>query len=125
MKKFSIRDRLRSFKYAFRGALLLLSQEHNTWIHLTCAILAVGFGFHFGISQSEWFAVIISIGMVLSAEAFNTAIERIADYIQPDKDPNIALIKDMAAGAVLFTAISAFIVGVIIFLPKFLSIITR
>ena len=113
-----------SFTYAFKGLFLLFRHETNARVHLFFAIATVTSGFYFSISSSEWFAVIICIGMVLAAEAFNTAIEKIADYIQPEKDPRIGLIKDLAAGAVLFTAISALIVGLMIFLPQFLSIIT-
>jgi diacylglycerol kinase len=70
----------------------------------------------------EWVMVILTIGIVLAAEAFNTAIEQIANFIQPDQDKRIEYIKDMAAGGVLITAIAAFIVGLIIFLPKFINL---
>ena len=122
MKKFSLIDRLRSFNFAIKGIFLLFKNEHNAWIHLFLMILAIALGFYFGISNFEWIAVILCIGIVLSAEAFNTAIEQIANFIQPDQDKNIEHIKDLAAGGVLFTAISALIVGLIIFLPKIIHL---
>jgi len=122
MTKFSSYKRLQSFKYALRGIILLFKNEHNAWIHLFLMICAISLGFYFDISGIEWITVILSIGIVLAAEAFNTAIEQIANFIQPDQDKNIARIKDLAAGGVLFTAISAFIVGLIIFLPKIIHL---
>lgn len=122
MKKFSLINRLRSFKFAFKGILLLFRNEHNAWIHFLSMISAISLGFYFDITSLEWIAVILSIGIVLSAEAFNTAIEQIANFIQPDQDKNIERIKDLAAGAVLLTAISALIVGLIIFLPKIIHL---
>ena len=124
MKNFSFNERLQSFRYAFKGMILLFKKEHNAWIHGIAMLSVIAMGFYFSISNSEWIAVILCIGIVLAAEAFNTAIEIICDYIQPDHDKRIEYIKDLAAGGVLFTAISAFCVGLIIFLPKFLQLIS-
>lgn len=124
MKKFSIADRFLSFKFAFRGIILLFKNEHNSWIHLFLSILAIGLGFYFEISKLEWIGVIVSIGIVLAAEIFNTAIEQIANFIQPNQDGKIAQIKDLAAGGVLITAITAFVVGLIIFLPKIITLLS-
>jgi len=124
MKKFSIINRIRSFKFAFNGILLLFKNEHNAWIHGISAISAVGLGLFFGLSNLEWIAVILCIGIVLAAEAFNTAIEQVSDFIQPDQNKKIGHIKDLAAGGVLLTAISTFLVGLIIFLPKIITLIS-
>ncbi len=124
MKKFSILKRLQSFIHAFNGIILLFKNEHNAWIHGLLTICAIGLGFYFDISQLEWIAIILSIGIVLAAEAFNTAIEQIANFIQPEQDQRIKSIKDLAAGAVLLTAISAFLVGLIIFLPKIITLLS-
>lgn len=116
--KFSVKKRLQSFVHAFRGLFDFLSTEHNAWIHITAAFVVIIAGWYFSISIGEWMAVLICIGMVISAEAMNTSIEEICDFISPEKSEKIKKIKDMAAGAVLFVAIIAFIVGCIIFGPK-------
>lgn len=125
MKKFSIKDRFHSFKYAFRGIILLFKNEHNTWIHGVLTVLALFAGWYLQITSFEWIAIIMVIAMVLAAEAFNTAIEEVANYIQPDRDIKIGKIKDLAAGGVLLTACAAFIAGIIIFLPKIISLISK
>lgn len=122
MSKFSVSNRIRSFKFAFKGILLLFRNEHNAWIHFIVMICTIIGGFYFKISNLEWVVVVLSIGIVLAAEAFNTAIEQISNYIQPEQNKKIEHIKDLAAGGVLITAIAAFTVGLIIFLPKFINI---
>lgn len=122
MSKFSFSKRLRSFKFAFKGIRLLFKHEHNAWIHIAFTILTLAGGFYFDITNLEWAVIILTIGIVLAAEAFNTAIEQIANFIQPNQDKKIEYIKDLAAGGVLITAISAFFVGLIIFLPKFINL---
>lgn len=124
MHKFSLFKRLVSFKFAFKGVLLLFRYEHNAWIHGFLTICAIGLGFYFEITSLEWMAIVISIGIVLAAEAFNTAIEQIANFVQPNQDKKIEHIKDLAAGGVLITAISAFLVGLIIFIPKIVNLIS-
>lgn len=122
MSKFSLPDRIRSFKYAFQGMVTLFRYEHNAWIHLSITMVVLAGGFYFQITKMEWIAVLFAIGIVLAAEAFNTAIEQIANYIQPNQDPRIGKIKDLAAGGVLITAIVAFCVGLLIFLPKIIHL---
>jgi diacylglycerol kinase (ATP) len=124
MKKssFSFRKRLKSFQYAINGIGLLFKQEQNSWIHCFVAICVVISGFLLHISHTEWIAVAIAIGLVLSAEAFNSAIELLCDHVCPDISNRIKQIKDLAAGAVLFAAISAAIVGLIIFIPKLMTL---
>lgn len=120
---FSFRQRLKSFRHAFRGVALLLKGEHNAWIHLTVALLVIAAGCFFRITTGEWIAVVIVIGLVFMAEAFNSAIEALCDHVTPHYSPTIKRIKDLAAGAVLIAAIAAAIVGLIIFLPKLLILI--
>lgn len=119
MNKFSVKARLKSFVYAFRGLLYFLKTEHNAWLHLLVTTLVIVLGFTFNINNIEWILVSISITMVLTAEAFNTAIESLTDYVSLERNPKAGLIKDVAAAAVLISAIGAFIIGLIIFLPKF------
>lgn len=122
-KPFSIRDRLKSFKYAFNGFKVLFRSEHNARIHLFFAILACIFGVLLDISASEWVAILILIALVIGAEILNTCIEKLCDYISPDWHEQIKIIKDLAAAAVLFAVIIAIVCGAIIFLPKLIALI--
>lgn len=117
MEPFSIKKRLKSFAYAWKGIKRFIRAEHNVWIHLTIAILTVIAGFFFEIQRMEWIAIIICIGMVIAAEAFNTAIERLVNLVSPEWHRIAGEVKDIAAGAVLICAIAAAIVGLIIFIP--------
>ena len=120
--KFSIKARLDSFKNAWRGVTVFVRQEHNAWIHCTMTVLVIIAGLLFRISTAEWIAVIFAIGLVLAAEAVNSAIERLSDVVQPEKDERIRDVKDISAGAVLVCAITAAFIGIIIFLPKLLKL---
>jgi diacylglycerol kinase (ATP) len=122
-RKFSIPERIRSFKYAFRGLWWLVREEHNSWIHLAIILILIPTCFILSISLVEWALVIICIGLVLALELINSAIERLADKISPERDPEIGKIKDISAAAVLISAIAAAIVGLIILVPKFLHLI--
>lgn len=115
---FTLRKRLRSFGYAFHGIFLLVSQEANAWIHCFAAVCVVAAGFFFGISTMGWVAVVFAIGMVLAAEAVNSAVEALADRVTKDYDEAIKRTKDLASGAVLILAIAAAVIGCIIFIPK-------
>lgn len=119
---FTLRKRLKSFKFAFNGIKLLITREHNAWIHCFAAVCAIIAGFAFDISTTEWIAVTFAIGTVLAAEAVNSSIEAIADLVSPEYNEAIKRTKDIAAGAVLILAISAAIVGLIIFVPKIMEI---
>lgn len=116
--KFSIKKRLEGFSYAWNGILLLIKEEHNARIHLFAAFLAISLGFYFSLSSIEWICLLITIGLVISLEAVNSAIENIADFISPERHKQIKKIKDLSAGAVLIVAIVAFVVGLLLFLPK-------
>ncbi|MBO4599245.1 MAG: diacylglycerol kinase family protein [Bacteroidales bacterium] len=113
----SIMSRLRSFRYAFAGLRLLFSEEHNARIHAGITVAVVLAGVWLRLTADEWVAVVLCIGMVLAAEAFNSAIERVADFLTTERDDRIRDIKDLAAGAVLLCAIAAAIVGLIVFVP--------
>ena len=109
---------MQSFSHAFNGIKILLSEEHNVWIHLLAACIAIVLGFVLHVSETEWVALLFAIGFVLAMEAINSAIENLADYISPDKNELIKKVKDISAAAVLISAIAALCVGLIIFLPK-------
>jgi len=121
---FSFKNRAKSFSYAFNGLIVLIKEEHNSWIHIMAAIFVVAAGFFFKINIYEWLAIIFSIGLVFTLELINSSIENIADFISPGLNPRIKKIKDMSAGAVLIAAITSFTIGIIIFLPKIINLCT-
>jgi diacylglycerol kinase len=117
-QKFSIKKRLKSFKYAFKGLQIVVKEEHNARIHVFAALCAIILGFFLKISQTEWIAVIFCISLVVSMEIINSAIENIADFVSPEKHEKIRKIKDLSAAAVLVCAASSLIIALIIFIPK-------
>ena len=122
-ERFSIKKRIKSFGYAFAGLRVLFREEHNSWIHAFAAICVIIAGFLFRIAVYEWIAVVIVIGMVISAEILNSSLERTADFVKTERDDRKRDIKDLGAAAVLVSAIAAAIVGVIIFLPKIIGLL--
>jgi len=120
-KKFSFADRLKSFRYAFRGIGYLILGEHNARIHCLAAVLVTICGFLLGLSALEWVVVVLVIGFVFAMEAVNSAIEALCDFVSPEQREMIGRVKDLAAGAVLLAAIGAAIIGGIIFLPKIIN----
>ncbi len=117
ISKFDPEKRIRSFNYAGRGIKFFVSREQNAWIHIAVAIVTILAGFFFDINRMEWIAVIFCIGLVLSAEGFNTAIEYLCNVVSPEWDEAIGRVKDVAAGSVLICAVVAGIIGLIIFVP--------
>ncbi len=115
---FSIVKRAKSFSYAINGIRLFIKTTHNSWIQITLAIIAIILGFYLKINSIEWLFIIFSIGTVLTTEALNTAFEFDMDLTSPKMHPYAKYTKDVAAGAVLISSITALIVGLIIFLPK-------
>lgn len=114
---------LKSFGYAWSGIRSVFKSEANIKIHISIAVLVVLFGVLFNISSTEWIAVVLCIGLVLTSEMFNTALETLVDKVSPGKDPLAGKTKDIAAGAVLISTIISVIVGLIIFVPKVLEAI--
>ena len=117
MKKF-----MKSFYYAFCGIKACFKSERNFKVHAATAVAAVIFSFLFKLSAVEWMFIIGSIVSVMTTEIINTAIEKTADFIEPNRNDTIRIIKDMTAGMVLITAIGAFLVACIIFIPKIFSL---
>ena len=120
-ERFSFRSRFRSFRFAGQGIRALARYEHNFRIHICAALIALCLGFLLNISTVEWCLIIFAIAMVLGAEALNTALEVICDKITTERDPLVGRAKDVSAAGVLFVAISALIVGILIFLPKIIT----
>ena len=115
---FSINKRFKSFGYAYNGLKILILEEHNSRIHILAAIVAVIAGYFYQLSALEWIAIVFAIGLVIALEIFNSAIENIADFISPGQDDRIKKIKDLSAAGVLVGAITAAIIGLIVFVPK-------
>lgn len=110
--------RIRSVKYAFRGMWILITTEDSIKVQLFVSFLATILGFVFTISANEWMAQCLAIGLVLVAEAANSAIEEMADFIHPEYHIKIGLIKDIAAGIPTFAALVSLIIAGIIYIPK-------
>lgn len=119
---FSWKARLKSFVYAWQGMISFFRTEHNAWIHLSATVLVTVLSVTLGVGKSEAIAVVFSVALVWIAEMLNTAIEKMMDFISIEKHPQIKLIKDISAGAVLVAAIAAAIVGCIVFIPKLLRL---
>lgn len=113
-----LRGRVRSLKFAFKGLWILMSTEDSIKAQLFFALIATILGFVFDISEMEWAVQCLAIGLVLVAEAANSAIEEVADFIHPEFHVKIGLIKDIAAGAPTFAALISLIIAGIIYVPK-------
>lgn len=114
-----VTGRLKSFKYAIHGAYKLVTTEHSVMVQFSLGVAMTIAGFYFEISKTEWLFQTMAIGLVLSIEGLNTAVEKIADFIHPSFHDKIGFIKDIAAGAVFFAAVAAIAVGLIIYIPIF------
>ena len=110
-----------SFKFAFRGLFFALKSEKNLQIHVIISILVIVAGIFLKISATEWLTVLLCIGLVISAELMNTAIEKLCDFVCQQKNTEIGHIKDISAAAVTVCAIISAVAGIIIFLPKILQ----
>lgn len=118
-KIFSITKAIRSFRFAIAGIGKVIKSENNFRFHLFAAFCVLIAGFWLQISHTEWLFIILAIAMVLVAEAFNSAIEKLVDIASPQIHPLAGWIKDVAAGAVLLAAIAAAIIGLVVFVPYF------
>ncbi len=122
-EKFSVKKRLKSFEYAFQGIKSFFISTHNARIHLAISVMVIIAAIYFKISLIEWIAVVYAIGLVFTAEAFNTAVEEWVDSIQPDYDKKAGRVKDISAGAVLIASIVAAVIGILIFGTRFYNLI--
>lgn len=115
---FSIRGRIKSFRFAWEGIASFFLQEHNAWLHFMATVAVFTLSALVGVTKNELLALVFAIGFVWVSEMFNTCIERVMDFVSEQRNPDIKFIKDLAAGAVLIAAITAVAVGAIIFIPK-------
>jgi len=120
---FSIASRLESFRHAGRGLWTLVASQHNARIHLLATLAALAIALAMGISRLEWCAIVVAIVMVWTAEALNTALEFLCDVASPEFHPLVENAKDIAAGAVLASAIGAALIGLLVFGPYLLRIV--
>ena len=108
---------LTSFKYAFLGVWHVLRTQRNARIHLSVGLLVIALGLWLGLSRTEWAIIILTIGLVMAAESFNTVAEAAVDLATTEYHPLARIAKDVAAGAVLLMAITAVVVGLLILGP--------
>ena len=111
--RFSILERIRSFRFAIHGVILTVQSQHNAWIHLAASIVVVTAGWYADVGRADWLWLVAAITLVWAMEAVNTAVERLADAAVPEIHPLIAQAKDAAAGAVLIAVLGASVVGLI------------
>lgn len=116
------KDKKIGFNHAWHGLKLVFKLELNFRIHFLIGLLVIIAGFILKISLNEWLAVILTIGLVLVSEMFNTVVETLLDYLNPAIHPTAKMIKDISAGAVLVSALIAVIIGLIVFIPKLFDI---
>lgn len=118
---FNLRARIRSFVYAFKGLYAAWADQHNLWIHSLVAAAVTVAGFWLQLPRKDWAILVLTISMVIAAELFNSAIESAVDLASPDLHPLAGRAKDIAAAAVLVTAIGAIVVGLLILGPPLLE----
>lgn len=121
--KFSMKSRLASFRYAFSGLRTLLKNEHNSRIHIAATIVAITAGIIFKLDLQEWCLIMLVIGIVFITELLNSALEALADHVEPGMNDLIGKAKDYSAAAVLISAIIALITGLLIFFPKLIHLL--
>lgn len=112
-----ISGRFKSIGFATKGAFKLITTEHSIIVQFTIAILVTIAGFYFNISKTEWLFQTLAIGLVLSVEGLNTAVEKLCDFVHSNFDTRIGFIKDISAGAVFFAVMAALVIGAIIYFP--------
>ena len=95
------------------------------WLHLAATLAAVGLAATLKLPPDQWLWIVLAIGWVWTAEAFNTAVERLADAVTQERDPRIGVVKDVAAAGVLISAAGAFLIGLIVFLPHLIPLLGR
>ncbi len=112
---------MKTFKHAINGIIHVFKREQNFRIHSIATILVITAGILFSIDKTEWMMIVLAISIVTALELINSAIEYLCDFISPDYHDKIKYIKDAAAGAVLIAAIGAFVLALLIFVPKIVN----
>jgi diacylglycerol kinase (ATP) len=112
---------MKRFAYAIRGVAFVVRTQANARLHLLATLAVCAAGILFGLDRMEWLGITLAIVLVWSAEAFNTALEQLADALHPEQHPAIGRAKDVAAGAVLIAALGAAVIGVLVFGPHLMA----
>ncbi len=115
----------RSLNQAWRGMLHTAKTQKHVQFHLVAGVSVLFFAWWSEVTRFEWLILIFAIGSVISAEVMNSAIETVVDMAQPNYHPLAGIAKDVAAGAVLVTAIQAAVIGIIVFAPSLLRLASR
>ena len=118
-QRFSIKARIKSVKTAINGIMIVAKEEHNAWLHIIATLLIMIIASRLNITAIEGSLLIFAIGLVWTCEAFNSAIEALADEVSGEYSAGIKKTKDIAAGAVLISSLTALAIGLLIVLPKF------
>jgi diacylglycerol kinase (ATP) len=118
--RFTFDGRLRSIRFAIRGLILMLRSQHNAWVHAAATVFVVVCGIAFKLTAGEWCFITVAVVAVWTAEALNTAFEIMCDVASPDFHPLVEKSKDVAAGAVLVSALGAVLIGILVFGPHLL-----
>ena len=124
VESFSFSGRIRSGKHAVEGIVELLKSQKNAWLHAVATFLVIAAALFFGVSAWEWCSLVFVITLVWVSEALNTAFEFLCDVVSPDFHPLVKKSKDVAAGAVLMSAMGAVAMGLIIFLPHLMALLS-
>ena len=117
-QRFSIKARIKSVKTAINGIMIVAKEEHNAWLHIIATLLIIVIASRLNITAIEGSLLIFAIGLVWTCEAFNSAIEALADEVSGEYSAGIKKTKDIAAGAVLISSLTALAIGLLILLPK-------
>ena len=120
-KSFSLKETLEAFTHAIRGIKVFVINERNARLHLIATVMVVAAALIFQVSRLEASSLALVTGLVWVAEIINSCIEKTLDFITRERHPEIKVIKDMSAGAVLLASVIAFLVGLLIFIPKIIS----
>lgn len=107
-----------AFRHAFNGLWYFFQHERNGKVQFVAAIGAIGCGWLLAISAAQWICILLCIGAVLSLEMMNSALEKLCDVVQADYHPAIKIVKDVAAGAVLWASVVSIVISCFIYLPK-------
>jgi len=116
-----LKGRIKSVKFAAKGAWILVTSEHAIIAQIVVGLILTAFGFWVGLTPTEWMFQTLAIGFIIVAEAANTSVEYLCDFIHPEYHKKIGFIKDIAAGISFLAAIFSVIIGLIIYIPKFIG----
>lgn len=111
-----------AFKHAFNGLWYFFLHERNGRVQCVAAFVAIGCGWLLAITTAQWICILLCIGAVLSLEMMNSALEKLCDVVQDEYHPAIKIVKDVAAGAVLWASVVSVAIGCCIYLPKIVDL---